>query len=128
MATSTQPLDNRHALRVRLTLTARARIIPTFQLYVSHQSERGIAVLDVSNSGLSFATNDKFKCDDVVEIEAVFHDRPVVFHGTVRRVENGRSSSVDTVGVHFITTPSTQSALRELALWLEALTADLVPL
>jgi len=114
---ASQP-EKRKAPRIPIILTARVRLVPCF--LSSSCRERGVAVLDLSHHGLSFATTSAFTLNEIVEIEANIGDGTVVLHGTVRRARDD-PASVLMVGVEFIRTPSSVASMKELRAWYPSL-------
>ena len=115
------PPEKRKAPRIPIALTARVRLVPCF--LSSSGQERGVAVLDLSHHGLSFATMSAFTLNEIVEIEANIGDGSVVLHGTVRRASDD-PGSVLVVGIEFIRTPSSLASMKELRAWYPSLVSS----
>jgi len=104
------PTDNRQTARSQVVLIARARRMASEAKTVADLREPayGVAIQNVSRSGLSFLTDHSFVLGDVVEIDVVCKARRLILNGTVRHTHLQKGSQdVHAVGVLLLRLPGT---------------------
>jgi hypothetical protein len=116
------PRENRAATRSEIILVARVRTSNKLTRFdddpASSAPEYGVAIHDLSMSGLSFLTDQSFPKGCVVEMRILWGDRELLLYGVAKYERRFNRTGIHIIGVQFIRLPVDNGDLEALQTWL----------